>query len=205
MAIADGHECIVFIDGDCVPETDLIKSHKAANSCGVPNISNGRRKESKYNWLDQRDVDPKMKGLALFTHNNRFVIHNPDLLKTCTITWSCNLSANLAAINLIKRFNKFYYGRDEFFNSEFLGSWGGEDSFLGVQALLCKVFITIVNDDFSGIRHIDHDRPTSKYGDQAFGQWLIGQMELLNDMTNNNPLPLDWYKENFAFAAMNHI
>lgn len=193
LAINNGCECVIMIDGDCVPDIDLVKDHKYVNSLGFANISNGRRRESKYKWSDQREVDPKMRSIELFSQGNAFVIHNPDLLKSCSITWSCNLSVNLMAIKLIKKLNKLYYGRDEFFNSDFLGSWGGEDSFLGIQAVACKIIITMINTELSGIRHIDHPRPDSKYGDAAFGDHLMSHIEHLNKLQVLYPLLGEFY------------
>lgn len=196
MAISDGCECFIMIDGDCLPDIDLIKSHRGICDNDIPVMGNGRRRSIEYNELDQRDQDPKLRHLELFKHNG-LVIHSVDLLRSCSITWSCNLSVNLKAVNVIKAINEKYYGRYEFFSSEFLGSWGGEDSFLGIQANLGKVYIVVINDELSGVRHIDHPRPESKYGNQSFGPYLISHISLLNQMQNNNPLTLDFYTNAF--------
>ena len=193
-AIEDGCDTFIFIDGDCIPEENLIKTHIDMSSIGIPTITCGKRKEKKYNWRDQRDVDKKMKALDLFGHENGFVIQNQDLLFSSSIIWTCNTSINLPAIKLIKKLNKRYYGREEVFNSDFLGTWGGEDSFLGIQAHVCKIFINVINDEQTGIRHIEHERPVNKYGDMAFAEYLKEQIELLNQMQLNNPLTMDFFK-----------
>ena len=200
MAINEGCECFIMIDGDCIPDVDLVKSHKKACMSEMPVMGNGRRRDVNYEWMDKRDVDPNLRYLELFI-NDGTVIHSVDLLRSCSITWSCNLSANRKAVKIIKAINKKYYGRDEFFNSEFLGSWGGEDSFLGIQANLGKVFIVILGDEDSSVRHIDHPRPESKYGNNSFGPYLISHISLLNSMQSNNPLTLDFYNEVFSQDA----
>lgn len=193
LAIQEGCDTFIMFDGDCVPEKDLIKDHVALNSLDIPTIANGRRKEEKHGWLDQRDVDPKMRSAHLFNTCNGYVIHNPDLLRSCSITWSCNISMNMQAVKLIRKINRNYYGRDEVFNSNFLGRWGGEDSFLGIQAIACKIFVTMLNTEFSGIRHIEHPRPENKYGDGAFGDHLMREIDYLNQLQEMKPLDLSFY------------
>ena len=193
-AISDGCELFVFIDGDCVPEADLIKSHKRANSYGIPTLSVGRRKESKYNWLDQRDNDQKLKSLRLFNKVNDYLIQNSELLYTATIVWSCNIAMNIEAISLLKRLNNYYYGRSEVFNSEFLGAWGGEDCFLGIQAYAIRIAIVTINDELSGIRHIDHPRPIDKYHSANWTEHLADEVENFNLMLTNKPITLNLLK-----------
>ena len=193
VAINDGCDVFVFIDGDCIPEKDLVCAHNRVNSRGLPNLSAGRRREEKHNWLDQREVDGKLKALRLFSKTNEIVIHNPELLYTATVVWSCNISLNLSAIKLLKKLNEYYYGRSEVFNSEFLGAWGGEDVFLGIQAYMARIFITIINDEFGGVRHIEHPRPLNKYHVKAWTEHLGEQVELLNLMQTNKPLDLSFF------------
>lgn len=192
-ALLNGCECFIMFDGDCIPEKDVVKDHKAINSVPFPNISNGRRREEKYEWKDQREVDPKMRGADLFSRGNGYVIHNPDLLRSCSITWSCNLSLNLAALKLLKKFNLEYYGRDELFNGEFLGRWGGEDSFLGIEAIACKIYVTMLTTEFSGIRHIEHPRPDNKYSDKAFSDHLVKELDYLNMLQDLKPMLSGFY------------
>lgn len=193
-AIKDGCESVVMIDGDCIPEADLIKDHNEIHDTKYPSVTCGRRKEKKYNWKDQRDVDPKLKDLKLFENGNGFVIQNPELLHLSTIIWTCNVGINLDAIKLVKKLNKRYYGRDEVFNSEFLGTWGGEDSFLGIQANMCRIFISIINNPKSGVRHIEHMRPLDKYDEKGFVQYFKDHVELLNQLQLNKPITMDFFK-----------
>lgn len=193
IAIQDGCEIFVFIDGDCIPETDLIKSHKRVNSYNVPNLSVGRRREEKHGWKDQRELDPKLATIKLFNKINEFVIQNAELLYSATIVWSCNIAMNLLAVKQLKKLNAHFYGIDEVFNSEFLGAWGGEDCFLGIQAYTARIFITVINDELSGIRHIDHPRPLDKYHVSAWTEHLAEQIEYFNLLQNNKPLPLTFF------------
>jgi hypothetical protein len=192
LALKDGHETFIFIDGDCIPEMDLVKSHNQLNENVLPNLSVGRRRDINHDWKDQREIDPTISPSKLFSSGNGFVIHNPDLILTSSIVWTCNVSMNLNAVKLIKRMNLKYYERDELFNSEFCGSWGGEDAFLGFQAYSCRVFITMCSDELAGIRHIDHPRPESKYGDD-WGKYFLSQVDDLQVRLSLEPLLLDFY------------
>ena len=193
-AIRDGNEIFVFIDGDCIPESSLIKSHKAACSTTLPVITCGKRNESKFEWHDQREFDPELMPMELFKKGGS-VIYNVDLLKRSAIVWTCNFAINLKAIKLIKKLNNFYYGRSEVFSTEFLGSWGGEDSFLGLQSVFCKIVVSTISDENSGIRHIDHPRPDNKYSYDAFQRTLIAQVELLEYMFKKKPLTIEFFRE----------
>jgi len=196
LAIEDGHEIFIFIDGDCVPEKDLIKDHKLLNSTGIPNLSVGRRRDEKHQWKDQREIDPNVSPTKLFASGNGYVVHNAELLSTSTIVWTCNVSINLDAVNLIKKLNHIYYERDELFSSEFSGTWGGEDGFFGFQAYCARVFITMCSTKYSGIRHIDHPRPLSKYGDNNWDDYFRQQLDDLQSRLDSNPLTIMFYATN---------
>ena len=193
LATKDGHEIFIFIDGDCIPEKDLVKEHNKLNSLGLPNLSVGRRRDENIQWKDQREVDPKVVPAKLFSSGNGFVIQNVDLLVSSTIVWTCNVSINLQAVKLIKKLNSRYYERDELFNSEFSGTWGGEDGFLGFQAYCARVFITMCSKEKSGIRHIDHPRPISKYGDQNWDAYYKSQILDFQSRIDSYPLTASFF------------
>lgn len=194
MAIEDGCTSFVFIDGDCLPQPDLIAAHNRANFRNLPNLSVGRRREEKHGWKDQREVSPNLRNLKLFGRVDENVITDFELLKTSAITWSCNMSMNFQAVNRLKKFNQYYYGRPDVFHSDFLGTWGGEDGFIGVESYFCKIFITVINDKKSGIKHIEHERPVNKYSGDAFQIYLEHQIVLLQQMIANKPLSLDFFE-----------
>lgn len=161
-ALKNGIELFVFIDGDCIPQPDLVASHANKCSHNVPVLSNGRRREAKYRGRDQRETVAQLAHLEMFRPEG-YLINSSDLLKQCLVVWSCNMAMNLRAVTLIRKLNERYYGRSELFNSNFLGAWGGEDSFLGIQAWVARIFITMIGEKGSGVEHIDHKRPDDKY------------------------------------------
>jgi hypothetical protein len=189
IAVNDGCDIFIFIDGDCIPQTDLVKSHVDVCNTQLPVLSIGRRRESKYRWLDQREVESSMVHLGLFTRKST-VLNNPELLKKCLIVWSCNMAINKSAVKIIERFNKTYYNKDELFNSVFDGKWGGEDSFLGITACYCRIFITTIGNMKSGVEHIDHLRPESIYN-LNHKQFFESQCEILRKKTTITPISLD--------------
>lgn len=151
-AINDGADIVTMIDGDCLPQQNLLLNHTEQCKYKIPILSCGKRREHKYGWKDRRECDSGIINYGLFRKNT--IINDSELLKQCIIVWSCNIAINIDAINRIKKFNEMYYGRSEVFCSDFNGEWGGEDSFLGIQAWICRVIITTTPG--SAIEHIDH-------------------------------------------------
>lgn len=188
-ALNDGCDVFIFIDGDCVPQADLIKSHVTACDTILPVLSVGRRRESKYRWLDQREMDSKLVHYRLFERNGT-VINNPEMLKNCLIVWSCNIALNRSAIKLIYRFNSKYYNYEELFNSAFNGKWGGEDGFLGITAWYCKIFITTIGNLKSGVEHIDHPRPDTVYN-ANHKSFFDYQCDIIRKKTIITPITLE--------------
>src|SRR5574343_143701 len=190
-AIADGCDSFVFIDGDCIPQEDLIKSHSVSHDMKYPVVSVGRRREEKHTYKDQREVVNNLIRYGLFKGDSPQIISTIELFKTSAITWSCNIGFNLKAIKLLKYLNNKYYGMNDVFHSNFLGTWGGEDGFIGIQAYLGGAKVVLLPDMKSGIKHIEHDRPANKYSGESFISYLADQVELFNAMLENDPLTLD--------------
>lgn len=192
-AINDGCDCFVFIDGDCVPQYDLIKSHTRAASSNTAVLSVGRRRDVQHNWNDQREISDNLKGYRLFTSGDEYIVDDWYLLTTSAIVWSCNMSLNLRAINRLKKFNKKYYGREDVFHMDFCGTWGGEDGFIGIESNKCGITIKMLGDSASGIKHIHHERPMSKYGGESFSEYLIAHIDLLELKMQNSPLTDEFF------------
>lgn len=190
-AIKDGCDSFICIDGDCIPQEDLIKSHIEAHNNSFPVVSVGRRREEKHSYKDQREVVNNLIRYGLFKGNSPQIVSTLELFKTSAITWSCNIGFNLKAIKLLKYLNNKYYGMDDVFHSNFLGTWGGEDGFIGIQAYLGGSKVVLLTDMKSGIKHIEHDRPSQKYSGESFVPYLTEQIELFSAMLENDPLTLD--------------
>jgi hypothetical protein len=192
-ALEDNAEIFIFIDGDCIPQKSLIQSHMSKLKLNVPVLSIGRRRESIYKWQDKREVDPSLFNLKLFREHG-VIINNPQLLEKSLIVWTCNIGLNLKAVNILKKFNLSYYKRDEVFSSEFLGKWGGEDGFLGIQAYYCRVFITTIGNLASGVEHIDHPRPPDVYNPNHMN-FFKEQCDRLRKKITVNPMVLEFFSD----------
>ena len=191
-AIREGCTEFIFIDGDCIPESDLVSAHITKLRKNLPILTAGRRRERQYRLQDRRESIASLAHLQLFRSKGTVINQNSNLLKDCMIVWSCNLGINLVAVNLIKKLNRRYFQRDELFSSDFLGAWGGEDSYLGIQALYCRVFITTIGEKLSGVHHIDHPRPTTVYSIEH-KEFFEKQCTRLRDKVRLNPLDLDFF------------
>lgn len=192
IAVNDGYSQFLFIDGDCIPQSGLFQSHFNKLDADIPVLSVGRRREKKYRWKDQREVTPEFTHLDIFRKHG-LLINNPELITNCIIVWSCNIGMNLKFVQLLKKFNEAYYSRAEVFCSEFLGAWGGEDGFLGVQAWYIRAYITTIGEPAGGVQHIDHPRPADKYtvDHKVFFQ---DELKRLRVKTKLHPLDINFFK-----------
>lgn len=191
-AIEDGYQEFLFIDGDCVPQSGLFISHHNKLSANLPVLSIGRRREQKFRWKDQREVSPEYSHLQIFRREG-MLVNNPDLITSCVIVWSCNLGLNIELVKLLKKFNEKYYSRSEVFCSDFLGAWGGEDGFLGIQSWFVRAFITTIGEAKGGVQHIDHPRPSNKYTPSHI-TYLQEQLKRLRVKSKLHPLDLDFFQ-----------
>lgn len=182
---------IIFIDGDCVPQSNLIGAHEKYLNSAYPVLSVGRRREQEYGWKDRREADPTLHHIGLFSGAG-FLVQNTELLKNSLVVWSCNVGMNLTTIKLIRKFNKKYLNRDEVFDSDFNGSWGGEDGFLGIIAWLCKIMITTISDVRSGVNHISHPRPGEKYS-VKHKEFFDKKIEDIKKRMKVNPLSFEFF------------
>lgn len=191
-AIRQGCTNFIFIDGDCVPESDLVKAHNAKLGKNLPILTVGRRRERQYRFQDRRESVAALAHLQLFRDKGTVINEHGNLIKDCMVVWSCNIGINLYAVNLIKKLNYRYFQRKELFSSDFLGAWGGEDSYLGIQAVYCRIFITTIGDRLSGVHHIDHPRPTETHSIEH-KEYFTKQCNRLRDKVRLNPLDLDFF------------
>lgn len=157
-SLGSGSDIIVMIDGDCVPQKDLIKGHYEACKLNIPVLSCGRRREKSTKWKDRREYMPHLYNAGFFVKD--LIINDSTFLTDCSVVWSCNIAMNRIAIRRIINLNLRYYGVSNVFHPSFDGGWGGEDSFLGVEAWIAKIFI-LVNSTAS-VEHIDHPKVSTQ-------------------------------------------
>lgn len=182
------YDAILFIDGDCIPQPELIDSHRYICSSDIPILSCGKRRESDHGWHDRREKFGRLHSIGIFRRD--IIINDLSLLKDGLIVWSCNIAMNRKCITLIKQFNDTYFGKSEVFNSHFNGGWGGEDSFLGIMAHAARVFIHVISR--GAVEHIYHPPTPQARADESY--------RFFRDMTDKfkvklvaNPPPISLY------------
>ena len=176
-AIDNGYDAAIFIDGDCYPEPDIIKAHNVILDREEPTITVGRRLEGQYAWHDQREVS-KDTPIPIFNKPNTPVTNEAYFVDS-GVVWTCNMGINRAALEHLFNLNNTLFGRPELCSSDFCGTWGGEDGYIGLQALYSGVDVYPVCDDNAGVRHVDHERPLDKYDPEMFTAYLEEKREEL--------------------------
>lgn len=162
----------IFIDDDCIPQSDVVKSHAKWLSCSTPLITIGRRAEKQYQWQDKRETPQSLGNMNLFDARGTMV-NNTDLIKQCMCIWTCNCGINKKAVTIIRRLMKRFYGTDRIFHPAFDGKWGGEDSFLSYIAWAAHVGMFYLPNGSNAVMHQDHPRPSTTYN--------TSHIELLNE------------------------
>lgn len=178
-------DAVVFIDGDCIPEPDLIKSHMSVLSADGAVLSVGKRKEAEYGWDDQR---MEKDSLCKIFHDTPTEITDEKLFVDSGVVWTCNFGMNRAAVQEIVKTNEELYGRPEVFSSDFLGTWGGEDGFLGLECFYRGIPVIALENGNNGIRHQYHSRDSKQYDHLSFMNYLEQQRERLLYLLDNYDL-----------------
>ena len=175
--LESGDDAIVFMDGDCFPDTpdflenyailldnhDLVfgtRRHTPVTGLHMPpsdlltaNMDNLYHCEP-LNYADLRLVS----GAVGAWRNSRTFSERLDLMLTGMIGWSCNFGFSRNGLERLREFQKSTYGLDEgiFDSNAFQEGWGYEDVAMGIDALYAGLDITITD----GVRvgHHSHDR-----------------------------------------------
>ena len=173
-----GFDAVVFIDGDCIPEPDLIKSHIEILDKEGPCVSVGQRKEAMFHWKDQRTRDFSLTHVFGDTPTE---ITRESWFVDSGVVWTCNFGLNRSAVDALCDMNKTLYGRNEAFSSDFAGTWGGEDGFIGLECFYVGIpVVAMAAGGNDGIRHQYHDRTDEKkYAHRTFQTYLEHKREEL--------------------------
>lgn len=164
-ALEDGCDKLVFIDGDCLPEGDIIKGYDEYLTNEKPVVLCGRRDDFSFGYTDQREHN---KYRNIFRDPFTVIDEEAPVLDSAVL-WSCNIGMNKAAIERLIKINTTLYGYNCVFSPIFSGRWGGEDSFLGIECFYDKeIILAGLGVPRTGITHIHHDRPKAKYGHATF-------------------------------------
>lgn len=169
-AVSHGYDIVIFIDGDCTPEPQLVESHERILGGVLPAVSVGKRREVVWGLEDQRMASPR--SICHFFKNTPSIVDKEFWFVDSGVIWTCNVGLNISTIKAIRSLNQELYGREEVFSSDFHGTWGGEDGFLGLECFYSGIPVFALPDGENGIIHQPHMRPLSKYDHPAFMPFL---------------------------------
>lgn len=155
-------DLVVFTDGDCIPEPNLVESHiEAHNSLSGPVVCCGARTDIEEDG--SVSADPRLrneynKNKVFSPTTTRYVI-NPDVIVSSWACWSCNMSVNKAAIARCRDINSFLAGSEQsrVFSPVFDGRWGGEDGFVAMSLFYSGGHVLMLKPD-AYVTHIWHPR-----------------------------------------------
>jgi len=156
---------ILFLDGDCIPTHDLFL--EVSNILKTPKQTitinsrlNQFEKDSSVYLSDSRVGNPWLKDL-IFVDGKNNIVKNMDLSRLRMITWSCCLGMNSLAITEVKNINKNLYNIERIFSPAFDGTWGGEDDFVGLSAMLFGIDVVAINPEHN-VKHIWHESKSNE-------------------------------------------
>ena len=149
---------VIFTDGDCYPNETVVEDHYF--NCTIrdtPIVSCGRRMmQDKFGEFQE---DERMSSWAQgysFVNRNARMISSTRTSIDSIFTYSCNLAFNIRALELCRNVNSTLSINPRIFNSEFDGSWGGEDNFISDIMFRTGNFITL-SDHRSCVYHYWHE------------------------------------------------
>lgn len=147
---------VLLLDGDCIPGPTWAESHRAECEGPRPTIACGARNEGTV-------ADPRTRPLTWkgTTYPPSFV---PGGRSDCSleeiiahrVTWTCNLSINAAALDLLETAGTQIHGCSRIFAPMFDGQWGGEDTGLGILAHHAGCRILTLDPEASAVEHQPH-------------------------------------------------
>lgn len=175
--LSSNDDAIVFMDGDCFPESpdflsryatllenhDLVfgtRRHTDISGLSLPpsdlltanmdNLYSGKA-------LDYRDLRV-VSGAVRAWNESRTFNERLDLMLTGMVGWSCNFGFTRKGLLRLRKFQRDTYGMDEgiFDSAAFRDGWGYEDVAMGIDALYAGLDIAMT--DSVRVVHNSHDR-----------------------------------------------
>lgn len=174
-------ENVLFVDGDCVPNSNVVEQHLINLNQPEPVLSIGRRLKCGF---DERD------GYEIFhDQTSNHIFEKRFFGKHINISLSCNFALNYEAIKLCRIVNK----ENRVFNSSFDGEWGLEDSLVG--SIIHKFGRVYTCNKNSYVTHIDH---------KSNEVWT-NRRKYLNLLKYVRNLDHDWVKSQYNGTFLEYI
>ena len=154
---------ILMIDGDCVPAVAWVESHmEVLSNTDVPCATFGLRNDQACPTSEETRPDTRTYRamVPIFARKAPRVVTYQGIVYNCMSTWSCNLGLNKLAVEKLKQLNEGAV----FSNKLTQGTWGGEDTYLGIQLWDNCGMLVATNPEKGSVYHIWHPRYASKDG-----------------------------------------
>lgn len=154
---------IVFLDGDCMPSTNLFGEHARihrsvdmfvkypvlVNSMRIDILEDGRQVPDAR--IQNKCVFQKDKDIITVFDKHLYV--DDKMYPACV---GCNVSLNKHAIQLARFINKNMLGVERVFAHVFDGQWGGEDPYLSATLFRAGALCVNANPSTSWVLHCYH-------------------------------------------------
>lgn len=208
-------EEVLFIDGDCIPNENVVKDHSEnLKRINAPIISCGRRvsyDKSGENKGDIRDCcfsEYLDNDNYVFDEKNGKLLHSYIFHWDTTVSHSCNLAFNRKAIDLCYSINKKLNNSDRIFNSKFDGKWGYEDNFIGQILFLTNgyCFSTSINSFVEHKWHVLNSKNNNTRKNAKIYKNLINDLKVMINkklIYTDNALMILKDKIKFDFKEIN--
>lgn len=160
LAAVRGKDDVLFLDGDCVPSPHLMLHHRSAHDVNEPVLACGLRvnvDESGKKTPDRRLGHPSTKSRLFVPGIDRLILDQKQILRH-SVAWSCNMSANVKALDLIRASNTAIGSvSGRLFHSMFDGRWGGEDTGFALAGYRNRAKTIMLDPSRSWVTHTDHE------------------------------------------------
>lgn len=156
-----GRSHFVFLDGDCVSSTDLVKHHsgffgRCTVTCGLRVDRTSLRADGSYGLFPDRRTS-NFKNSATLVSGKDLEIKSVEPILANSACWSCNMGISADAVDLLRKINNLLPEADNrVFSQVFDGLYGGEDAFVGLSVVRASGRVVMLDPSRSHIEHIQH-------------------------------------------------
>lgn len=198
---------VIFLDGDCIPSSDLFLHFSLEferNKNGI--IIGSRRLENELGKItnDNRIMIPWLEG-KIFRQNENINITNKFFAKVGMLTWSCCLGITPFAANIISSINKTITGNGRIFSSSFDGRYGGEDDIVGLIAMFYNIQISSIATKHHVLHKWHESRKKEEFQDRINIEYEKIKDQAIKDNAPglyNKDIDFSEYVQNFVFSQM---
>lgn len=185
---------IVFIDGDCLPSSDLFEEHARIHRsvsmfAKYPVLVNSMRIDIQEDGRQIPDARIKnncifSKGKDIVTVFDKHLYVDEKMYPACV---GCNISLNAEAIKLARFINSTVLGDGRIFAHVFDGQWGGEDPYLSATLFRAGALCVNANPSKSWVLHCYHG---GNHRNNQHVKYLVQALGKFNSLSRSRKLVL---------------